>query len=270
MDRLARFAAIKNYALYYGLGKEKELSQFDLVVVEPEGQSDAAVRGMQAMNTWVLAYLSVVEVHPAAPEIKLLLKNGDLLTTAGRLLTNREYGNYLADLRSSRWVGLLLHRISSLVTRSGYDGLFLDTIGDVESGNLAPELRDSLLMAAANVVRKIRDLYPGHILVQNCGLEELCLFTAEYLNGICWENPPFQEKTSEPWTRHVINQLDRLREKHGIKVLLMLEMMGGAGSDGGADFAGNYQLARKIADSKGFLLCRAPFRYVGEINPPEI
>ncbi len=268
MDRLARFAAARNFALYYGAGRDGELARFDVAVVEPAGQNEASLRRMQDSGTLVLAYLSVVEIPPWAPEIKLL-KCDDFLCSRGEPLIN-ECGNRLADLRSSRWTGLLLYRAGSLLARSGYDGLFLDTIGDVESVGFAAETRDSLLLAAAGAVRRIRTVFPGHVLVQNNGLERLCLMTAEYLNGICWENPMFGNKPFRPWTEAMVARLESLKNKYGLKVLLLLEA-GNKPEPGTGPAAEeiDYSLAQEIAGKKGFLLYRSPHGYVGGVNPPE-
>lgn len=268
MDRLAKFAAAKNYALYYGVGREEELSRFDVVIVEPAGQSGTSVRKMQDSGTLVLAYLSVMEIHPSTPEMKLL-KSSDILIQDGCPLMNQEYGNYLVDLRSNRWVGLLLHRAGRLITHLGYDGLFLDTIGDVESSDYGSDLRDSLLLAAANIVRQLRAVFPGEIIVQNCGLEKLCSLTSGFINGICWENPPFEIEASRPWIKAIVARLENLRESYGLKILLLLENSNEIGLRNSEVADGiNFQLAREIAISKKFLLYMAPLRYVNGVNLP--
>lgn len=270
MNRLARFAAAQNYALYYGTGKEKELSQFDVAVIEPSGQNDASVHSMQAAGTLLLAYLSVIEAPPSAPEIKLL-QTEDFLTQGGCRLTNQEYGNFLIDLRSNRWKGLLWHKIGNLIWHAGYDGVFLDTIGNVESPELsAIDTPNTQLLAAAHFVRQLRTTYPGHILVQNNGLEQLCFLTSAYLNGICWENPPFHQKTSRRWVKQTTHRLAQFKKKYGLQVWLLLEEKVTGPGVHRVDAADNFQLAKEIAAHQAFLLYQAPVRYVGGISPLRI
>ncbi len=259
MNRLARFKQAQKYALYYGTGREGELARFDLVVVDPGGQSDQAVRLLRETGTLVLSYLSVMEIPPFRPEIKLL-KNTDLLTENGSLLLNPEYGNYLADLRSKRWLGLLFQQAGRLINQSGYDGLFLDTIGDVEWTRIPGELRDLLLLAAVKIVCELRLMFPGHILVQNGGLEKLCLLTSEYVNGICWENPPLTARASRAWTRTITERLAGLQDKYGLRVLLLLEAQDK--TETGNDGTDQFRQAEMIAEQRGFLLYQAPFRYL--------
>ena len=268
VDRLKRFDAAKNYALYYGAGRDNELASFDVAVVETGGQNPVSVRRMQDAGTLVLGYLSVMEIHPSADEFKLL-DGSDFLCINGESCINREYDNYLADLRSKRWNDILLHKAGRILHNSGYDGLFLDTIGDVESGELPVSLKGSLLIAAADIVRKMRSLFPEHIMVQNCGLEKLCFLTSEYLNGICWENPDFENPAGMLWATNVVKNLVKLRDRYGLKILMLLEEKNedGAGAPDAA-VERNYQTARKIAGINRFLLYRSPYRYVGGVNLP--
>lgn len=259
-DRLASFNGAKNYALYYGPGREGDLAQFDLAIVEPAGQSQSSLRAMQLSGTLVLAYLSVMEVPPWDPVLSIL-RPEDFLSQGGRPLCNQAFGNYLADLRSSRWAGLLLHRAGSLLDRWGYDGLFLDTIGDVEDPGLPGGLADSLLLAAAELVGGIRKLFPGRILVQNNGLERLCLLTAEMINGLCWENPPLADQSCRPWSGSIITRLESLKKKHGLKIMLLVE----DGETSEPSCGTNCLLSGRLAVEKGFLFYRAYRGYTGGV-----
>jgi len=265
MDRLAGFYAAQNYAVYYGSGMTEELSQFDLVIVEPEGQSEASVRLMQQSGALVLAYLSVMEIPPAAPEVKFFRRT-DFLSKEGCLMTNPVYGNLLADLRSKRWMGLLFQKAGRLVTQGGYDGLFLDTIGNVEDKGIPGNLRDLQLMAAVDIVREMRKRFPLHIIVQNSGLEKLCMFTSAYINGICWENPPLTEKIRKPYTEAIVNRLAGLRKQYGIKILMLSEDKEPAGNCICKVEPDSFRYARELIEQRGFLWYRAPYNYVSGIN----
>lgn len=266
MERQAVFARSNNYALYYGCGGEEYLSRFDVAIVEPAGQSRDSLKRMQSSGTLVLAYLSVVEIPDWAQEIKIL-KSEDFLGSEGEPYKDSRYGNYLADPRSGRWAGLLLHRAGKLVIQEGYDGLFLDTIGDVESARCGAGCGDSLILAAAGIVRCIREMFPEIILIQNCGLERLCLFTAAYLDGICWENPPLFARRHRPWAEATAGRLIKLKDKYRLKILLLLEeeSQGSAAGESGweKEIRG---AAGEIFKSDDYLIYRAPLGYVGGID----
>lgn len=239
MNRREKLQAARNYALFYGRDMASELAEFDLVIVEPLGQNPQTLRLIRESGTLVCAYLSVVEFNDDFPELQML-KNEDYLAYQDKILVNKKYDNYLADLRSARWRGLLLHKAGQLLLNSGYDGLFLDTIGDVEDPPLAPQLRDSQLIAAVQITALLRTTFPEHLLIQNNGLERLCLFTAGLVDAICWENAPL-DKVNSAWTSLIRDRLEGFWENQKIKILILNE---GIGSN---------------VDGKGFLhYCASP------------
>lgn len=224
MDRKAEFSSARNYALYYGSGRAIELAQYDVAIVEPAGQSIPSLRGLKTAGTMPIAYLSVMEIPPWSQELSLL-DSSDFIQLEGseKPYINQQYGNYWLDLRSQRWTDLLMHRISYLLEVEGYEGLFLDTVGYVESLRIPMVMRGELLQAAAQIVCKIRKQFPGCILIQNCGLEELYKLTVGYIDGICWENPPLDRVASQEWAAKVIANLEQLKITNNLQVLLLVE-----------------------------------------------
>lgn len=251
MSRRERFKTARNFAIYYGSGQSTALKTYDIAIVEPAGQEQAGIKAVQEAGTLVLAYLSVMEINQDMPEYRML-KNDDFLALNGEKIINEEYGNFLVDLCSQRWRNLLAQKAARLLGRTGYDGLFLDTIGDVEDPGWPGSLRDTQLMAAVNIVNDLRGLWPGHILVQNCGLERLASLTAGLVDGICWENPPVL-KSAALWVKKVTLRLVGLKQEYSTQILVLSENRGeGAVND----------IACKIAREHGFLFYSAPENYL--------
>lgn len=243
-----------NFVLYYGHGRAEELSHYDIAIVEPAGQSTEDIKRMQDSNTMVLAYISVMEIAEHAADFKLL-EEKDFLHTNNTILCNRLYGTYFIDLRSNRWQRILLQKINNLFS-AGYDGLFIDTIGDIEDPMILSTTKDELIMAAINFLRKIRDSYSDHILIQNNGLEKLCLYTASILDGICWENPPVDRKDNKNWVKEINNRLQELQKDLNIKVFILFE----------EDMRIDISKEEKQAKERGFLFYQAVKGYVKDIR----
>ena len=254
MNRTARLQSIKNYALYYGIGREQELVEFDMVIVEPKGQTKESIIRLKESGTLVLAYLSVMEIHASDPEAKLL-RDADFLTKKGQRLQNPRYENWLADLSSERWNSLLTRHAVELINDFKYDGLFLDTIGDVEGDFLDLEKRDLLLVAAAHLLRRFRSVFPEQILIQNCGMERLLHYTAQYIDGICWENPCLEHRS---WFQPIIDNLSRFKRELNLQVFFLLEE--------NTNTRDMQTLVKRIAAEKGFLSYTAPSGYVSGIK----
>lgn len=261
MNRRDHFQKAKNYVLYYGAGKVNKMTDYDIAIVEPLGQTVNDVEHLKRFNTLVIAYISIMEVSPDNPVFQLLQEE-DFLTINGEKIKKEAFETYLLDLQSKRWQGILHHQIGKIIHHSGYDGIFMDTIGDVEGHDLPYPLQQEQMKHAVHLVSSLRRLFPEHILIQNNGLEQLCLQTADYLDGICWENPPFGRKTSETWTAKIVKRLSMLRSKYGIRSFILVD----------EDVNHRYPIAnitaRTVADREGFLFYKTRGQYL-TIEPKE-
>lgn len=257
VNRKARFSSAKNYALYYGCGRANQLAQYDIAIVEPSGHSTDSLVEIKSSGTLAIAYLSVMEIPPWSEDLERL-KTRDFLHLDGQPYLNQEFGNFWVDLCSSRWVNLLLERVDYLLEKVGYDGLFLDTVGYVESRLLSSKLRNKLQSAAVKIVGKIRKRFPECILIQNCGLEDLFIRTAGYLDGICWENPPLNQLASQAWAAQIISTLEREKKSHNLQVFLLVEQDHLSAQD--------FYLVEKVAYDKQFLVYNAPSNYTDGVS----
>jgi hypothetical protein len=258
MMRREEIHQVRNYALYYGVGNENELAEFDLVIVEPLGQSRSNLRIMHQSRTMVIAYVSVMEIHPYHAFFGML-QDDDFLNVNGQRLKNEAYDTYLLDLSSTRWLGVLNHHIGKLLLNEDYDGVFLDTIGNIEMNIIPIGMQLIQEQAAISFIKQTRHIFPEAIIIQNNGLESLCLQVAPWIDAICWENPPFENNSSIKWMEMIITRLAKLKKENGIQTLLLLEQ---------SDIEENNKasLAKKLAYNYGFLVYVAPLQYVSSVN----
>jgi endo-alpha-1,4-polygalactosaminidase (GH114 family) len=217
-----QFKKVKNFFLYYGIGKAQEGSMFDVAIVEPQGQNKDSINTMQSKGTLVIAYISVMEIFQAFPYYKLL-RDEDFLKMDNIPVMNKEFNTYLIDLKSQRWCAILTHHIGNLILNENYDGIFLDTIGDVEFPIFNEELQSELIYNATKLIMEIRSLYKDIIIIQNNGLNKLIHETAKFMDGVCFENPRFCDDECADWMSHITNKLINLSNEEEIKVLLLYE-----------------------------------------------
>ncbi|MEX2416690.1 MAG: endo alpha-1,4 polygalactosaminidase [Paenibacillaceae bacterium] len=221
-DRKLSFAEARNFVVYYGHGQANVMSKYDIAIVEPAGQTEESLKEMQEAGTLVFAYVSMTEV-PKYDQLKTLLREVDYLKLNGEIVANEEYHTLVADLRSSNWIGLLLHRIGGHLRNSNYDGIFMDTISNVEWPSLPAGMRAEQQAAALELVKRIRKLHPNHLIIQNNGLEILCVETAPYIDGICWENPDFVRPETYSWHETVRLRLKQLAANNNTRILFLQE-----------------------------------------------
>ncbi|WP_274364170.1 endo alpha-1,4 polygalactosaminidase [Paenibacillus thermotolerans] len=255
--RFRRFQAANSFAVFYGHGEAEALSDYDIAIVEPQGQTKDTVAAMSRAGTLVIAYVSITEVPDYDP-LKPLLQSADYLTVGSEIVRNAEYGTSLADLRSRNWTNMLLHRIGGYLRVGGYDGIFMDTISNVEWPALPAGVRAEQQAAAVEFVRRLRGMFPEHIMIQNNGFETLCDHTAPYINAVCWENPDFVKPETYRWHEAVRGRIGRLASGYGIRVLALLEQA--SMSEPGLEAAAYW------AEKERFLLYRSPGQHYLQVE----
>ncbi|MDP4085003.1 MAG: hypothetical protein Q8934_10370 [Bacillota bacterium] len=256
--RKDRMKLAKNYALYYGENGVNELKSFDIVIVEPKATSVQEVEHLQSFNTLVFFYLSMLEVHPTEPIFKELTEE-DFIFVNGKPYINEEYGTYLVSLQSRKWIEYLLKQVHKYIQVFHADGLFLDTIGDLESVLIPLTIHEQQLQGAVHFLYALKMLYPKNLFIQNNGLETVCLQTAPYIDGVCWENPPLTLTESKEWVELITKRLKRLQDQFQMKILLLIEET--------MDKERNaYMNVRKFAKEHNFLLYHASNKYVDGVN----
>lgn len=249
----------KNFALYYGVGKTRELSNFDIAIVESKGQSLTNIEAMKKEDTLVFVYQSILEVHPSEPVFEKLSK-ADFLLDDGQPIRNENFGTYLVSLKSKTWISYLLEEIKHKLERLEADGIFMDTIGSIEMQSIPPKLRESERHSITNFLHVLRLLYPYALFIQNSGVEQVCTFTKPYIDGICWENPPFSLKESEEWCEVILKRLKGYQDNYDIRVFFLYDAKEALTKE-------SYPIAKTIAQRNHFLLYEASNNYVDGVAP---
>lgn len=230
-----RFRDAKTFAVYYGYGKEEELSRYDIAIVEPGGHNAEGIGRLEASGTVALAYVSVLEVNSSTPGAQSL-REEDFVFEDGRPKCNETYHTKIARLYSDRWLSVLLRRVERLLLCDGYDGIFLDTLADLECLDFSREEYHKMLNAALRLLAGLRSRFPQHLVVQNNGLGKLYSATSAYLDGICWENPPAADPAE---IERLGKFLCDLSERGDLKILLLLNR--------------DHDLWQRMAERYGFL-----------------
>lgn len=256
MNERLRFKEIFNYALFYDHGNLENLSQFQAVIVEPLALNDEDLAFLHSRNTLVIAYLSVMEISPQH-ESFALLESEDFIVKQGKMMMQESYGNYLLNINSPRWRGLLYHKAGRLLLKDGYDGLFLDTVGDVENFHLPSSAAH--IKGMIEVIAELRKRFPDAIFIQNNGLEIICDHTASYLDGIIWENAPIGISESKLWVQNISDKLNQLRDQYGVRVMLLFE-------DPERSNRVIWAQRRSFADTNNYLIYSGERHYLGQVN----
>lgn len=256
--RIEKLRVAENYALYYGHGKVKELSHFDVMIVEAKGFSKQQFQELKSSNKLLVTYISILEVHPTEAIFENLTDQ-DFLWVDGKRVKNEVFGTYVMNLQSKKWMEYILENVHHLLIDLEADGLFLDTIGNLEWSAIPLSTKQTQLQAFINFLHVLKMLYADQLIIQNNGLETICIETAPYIDGVCWENPPLTMPESKEWNEQIVQHLCWLKEEHHVKVFLLLE-------ETMETLRQAYPLAKKMANEHNFLLYNAPQNYVDTVK----
>lgn len=248
----------RSFVVYYGHGPLAGLETYDIAVLEPEGWTTPHHRHLQQQGVTTLAYLSLLEVPPwRAADVNLA--DGDFVTLNGDRFVKHPFGNWLADPRAHAWQQWVTKSVQSLY-RQGWDGLFIDTLGDVEDEELV-SLQGWLIPATAELVHGVRRAFPDRPVVVNNGLWRIVPLIAPLIDGVCWEGELTPEQLKEPWAQAMIEFLGRSAQERGWTNLMLTHVAG-------TSFASTQRLLKfsDDADRYGFLSYAAPANYAEAIR----
>ena len=216
---------ISSFAVYYGANQENRMDKYDLLILEPKGHTRESITLLNKRGKITVAYVSVVEISKGDVDYLALAKD-DFLKINGEVIVNQEYNTVYMDISKKNVQQLLLKRILTLL-ESSYAGIFLDTVGNIDFLNIDVRVKEELLCAAKLLVEKIKSAVPSAILIQNNGVVSVCEYTKNYIDAICFENPPCITLGNLKWTMSALKKLHGLKKEYNIKVFLLQERKSG-------------------------------------------
>lgn len=245
--------------IYYGHGPLRELSAFDLAVLEPAGWSGPDLAALRERGVKVLAYVSLLEARPEVVQAAHL-RPSDFLSVSGRPWYRDEFETFVVDPRSTAWRRYIEVRLHQIVA-AGWDGVFLDGVGDVED-SLVENASGWLVPAAADLVRQVKTSVGRRLVVQNNGLWLVLPLVGPYLDGICWEGDVANVDFKEPWAQATVEMLTRQGNAFGLSLWLVSTIEEGAPPDKVAAFSA-------LGQRLGCLTYAAPCDYAQGVRLPD-
>jgi hypothetical protein len=214
----ASFQQVTNFTIFYGEPSEQDLDRLkkkDLVIIEPQLYSKEQIAAIRSTGTTVIGYISVME-SPTWNSLRMdKLEPDDYLLLQGKRVHFQQWDSYLMDLRQVHYRELLVEEIGSSITEKGLNGVFLDTIGDMDDHIKDTTVQTENREAYLEFLQKVTKQYPELLLIQNRGFD--CLdYASPYIHGLLWEDwrGSWQQN---PWIQTRVERL-RQEQKKGLKI----------------------------------------------------
>ncbi len=162
------FGAEIRFAVYYS---DKlpftDFQKYSVIVFDSDYHPQ--IKGLVGEQKTVLGYLSVGEMEKYKWYFSKFKDSGLLLNQ-----DDNWEGSYAVDIRNKKWVEFLIYTEIPKIIRSGFNGIFLDTMDtsiSLEESN--PIKYKGMTEAAINIVKSIHHNYPSLKIMMNRGYKIL-------------------------------------------------------------------------------------------------
>jgi polysaccharide biosynthesis protein PelA len=155
-----------HWVVYYGSAlPSSHFDRYDLIVFDRD--QHPPMQNLKAKGKTLLGYVSVGEAEKYRPDYEMVRATHALLEE------NPNWpGHFAVDVRNSAWTKYLVEIVIPQVIKSGFDGIFVDTLDSVvELEAQDPVKYKGMTQAAANVIRTIHLNYPNLKIMINRGFD---------------------------------------------------------------------------------------------------
>ncbi len=213
----------KNYVVFYNkVNNEniKTISKYDMAIIEPTNITSEQLNILKESNTISFAYQSIFEVEPYHKKKVSLLKEEDYLYINGVKQFNEEYQNFYGDIKSTNYQNVLLDSIDKNVVQKGFEGVFFDTLDNIQHYIDEP-FREELYLGYISFFKKVRSKYPNLSIIQNRAFDFYNFGSAEFLDGLMYEDLKYETLENSKYYNELIDELIDTSEKHNVIILAL-------------------------------------------------
>lgn len=216
------FKGIETYQIFYGAPTPEvinEMKAYDLVILEPYHYRKEQIQRIQSAGTMVLGYITTMEIAEWNQALMKELKEEDFYKRNGKKVFYPEWKSYLMDFTSKHYQTIVHKEINQHIIGKQFDGLFLDTVGDIDNEFWdKPDILKKQRAAMVSFLKEIKEQHKNLPIVQNWGFDTLAEATAPYVDGIMWESFDHSIVSQNEWAQNKIQQLLKIKDKHGVQV----------------------------------------------------
>ncbi|MBS2968129.1 endo alpha-1,4 polygalactosaminidase [Metabacillus sp. KIGAM252] len=239
---------VLQYKIYYGEPAKdavNKLSGYPLVIIEPTYYSKKQIQQIKRNGTLVYGYINSMEADRWNEKLFKQFEKQDFHQRDGERVYLKEWDAYLMDMTSPHYRETLLKEINQQIEDKQLDGVFLDTIGDIddffsEDPKEMKQQQESLILLLKVLERRQLSV------IQNWGMET-AQKTAPYIDGFMWEDFQYSFIMNDDWSREWMEKTRRLSGEYGVKIFTVSEK--------------EKKKSEQLAEKQGFIHYYAPRDY---------
>ncbi|PLT32609.1 putative glycoside hydrolase [Bacillus sp. V5-8f] len=214
---------VQDFKIYYGSPTTSiinKLSSYDMVVIEPHAYTIEQIKKIETQGTKTIGYISVIELSSWVNDFVAKTKEEDYYHQSnGKRVPIPAWNTYLMDISNPHYRQLLLSEIKAQIVQKQFDGVFLDTVDDLDHyWNTTPAERTKMREGYEALLKDIKKLYPNLVLVQNRGFETLQTNSLPYIDGFLWEDFNKTKLVNNDWGQKWIGILQNYSNNNNLAV----------------------------------------------------
>lgn len=218
----AKVDARKSTAVFYGPNLPTDvLSQYSRIIVEADNVKPKELAALRANGGDVFAYFSIGEVSPTR-------KWFGRIQPGWVLGDNRVWDSKVMDLASPGWQSFLIKTIVDPLWKSGYRGLFIDTMDSFKLFANSDAERQKQTKALSTLMQRIHERYPDMRFIANRGFEVLPSIghlleavAAESLFA-SWDNGlKIYKETDQDDQAWLLKELHKIKKKLPVDIIII-------------------------------------------------
>ena len=173
----------------------------------------------QDSGTLVYGYINSMEADKWNQALYHQLLEDDFYKDKnGNKMYFEKWDSYLMDMSSEHYQHILLEEIKAQITDKKLDGVFLDTVGNIDS-YLSGSEQKKQNEALTTFVKKIKNENGNLSIAQNWGFDTLAKYTAPYVDFIMWEDFSYSVVGEDEWALEKMDQLKQIRNRYHTQVV---------------------------------------------------
>lgn len=214
--------SVTNYKIYYGPSNQEiveQLGTYDLVIIEPHEFTREQVEEINKQGTITLGYMSIMELEKWNEDFVKKVKTTDYYYSKKKKVYIQKWDTYLMDISNKHYQGILLEEIQMEILEKGFEGIFLDTAGDIDDFFLKkPKELEKLRKGYIQLLKEIHSENKSLLLVQNWGFETYKAASKSYVDGVLWENFDKKRLQKDDWSQKWIKYFKNADSKGNLSV----------------------------------------------------
>lgn len=205
---------VKDYKIYYGEANKKvikELSQYDMVIIEPYAFTKKQIEQLKQSGTIVLGYVSVMELED---QHRSQVVKSDYYYQNNEKMRIEQWDTYIMNLQETHYRDILLTKVEEQIVEKGIDGVFLDTVGDIDDYFYdQPTVQKQFRDAYVTFLKEIKEIDSNLILVQNWGFPTLKSASLNLVDGVLWEDFNQEVISKDEWSQDWIRYFKKYKNQ---------------------------------------------------------